>query len=52
MPKSNKRMRNCQCGAKRAVSHRRCEKCTNRARWRRRKAWRTKSNLTEGPDLT
>jgi len=52
MPRPNERMRNCQCGAKRATFQSRCDKCTNRTRWRRRKAWRTKSNLTESPDRT
>jgi hypothetical protein len=32
----------CPCGAQRNESSRRCRKCSARARWYRRKAWRTR----------
>jgi len=31
----------CSCGAKHGKSARRCRKCSARARWYRRKAWRS-----------
>jgi len=41
---TNERMHNCRCGAKRAALRKQCDKCTYRARWRRRKSWRVKSS--------
>jgi hypothetical protein len=32
----------CPCGAPRNASSKRCGKCLARARWYRRKAWRTR----------
>jgi hypothetical protein len=35
----------CRCGAlRRAESARRCSKCSERAYWHRRKAWRTRKS--------
>jgi hypothetical protein len=34
----------CPCGAPRKTGRKRCAKCLARARWYRRKAWRTSSD--------
>jgi hypothetical protein len=34
----------CTCGARRNESSKRCRKCSARARWYRRKAWRSRKS--------
>jgi hypothetical protein len=36
----------CPCGARRNESSKRCRKCSARARWYRRKAWRGHKNAS------
>lgn len=38
------RMRKCRCAARRSESVGRCRKCSARAYWYRRKAWRTRKS--------
>jgi hypothetical protein len=46
----------CRCGASRKPSESRCQKCRDRARWNRRKAWRCHKSRTQqdkqGSDLS